>query len=364
MENHPMISYSPAVKLIALLLLSAPAFAGTSQPVGASDTEVLKSNVLVWNDSEFYTDASDDATTVHAASLKGERKDAAGEVVAMKIISVTKTGFVEVEPAAELDCTWSRLQTSDDLTQLHLFVKRADLAPVLVDSFSKTYNDGSKVAFKPGMPLVPTSDGKYVVGVRGHGDIAIELPPQSIGHSYTPEKAPKAATTIGDREYELVPKTAVNLADTSIVLEGQRAIGIEPRGAQTVFSIKTRCAALDVIAPSKAVRAIEEDEDNLIEVSSGLAVMDLRDSDYIPQGSVLSTPSGRAIAVAAKPIYMMSKSHGKAACIDRRIKIGVYDGEALEPKDGDDKIRVCVPATRVLHEQVRSSSSANGTTGR
>jgi len=352
------------MKLLALLLLSAPAFAGTTQPSGASDSETLKGNVLVWNDATFYTDASDDATTVHAASLKGARKDAAGEVVAMKIISVTKNGFVEVESAAELDCTWSRLQTSDDVAHLHLFVKRADLAPVLVDGFSKTYNDGSRVALKPGMPLVPTSEGKYVVGVRGHGDIAIELPSQSVGHSYTPEKAAKTTATLSDREYELAPKTPVNLGDTSLVLEGQRAIGIEPRGSQTVFSIKTKCAALDVVAPSKSVREISDDEENMIEVSSGLAVMDLRDSDYIPQGTVLSTPSGHAIAAAAKPIYMMSPPHGKTACIDRRIKIGVYEGEALEPKDGDDKIKICAPSTRVLHEHMRSSSSANGTTRR
>jgi hypothetical protein len=348
--------------MLALLLISTPAWAGTSQPSGASDTETLKGNVLVWNDATFYTDASDDATTVHAASLAGARKDAVGEVVAMKIVSVTKTGFVEVEPAAELDCTWSRLQTSDDLAQLHLFVKRADLAPVLVDSFSKTYADGSRVVLKPGVPLVPTSDGKYVVAVRGHGDIALELP--SVGHSYTPEKLGKAPTTIGDHEYELAPKTTVNVGDTSIVLEGHHAIGIESRGAQTVFSIKTKCAALDVIAPSKSVREVDDDEENMIEVSSGLAVMDLRDSDYIPQGTVLSTPSGHAIAAAAKPIYLMSAPHGKTACMDRRIKIGVYEGDALEPKDGDDKIKVCVPATRVLHERVRSSSSANGTTRR
>lgn len=350
--------------MLALLLLSTPALAGTSQPSGASDTETLKGNVLVWNDTTFYTDASDDSTTVHAASLAGARKDAVGEVVAMKIVSVTKSGFVEVEPATELDCTWSRLQTSDDLAQLHLFVKRADLAPVLVDSFSKTYADGSRVALKPGVPLVPTSDGKYVVAVRGHGDIALALPSQAVGHAYTPEKLGKAPTTIGEHEYELAPKTAVNVGDTSIVLEGHRAVGIESRGAQTAFSIRTRCAALDVVAPSKSVREVEDDEENMIEVSSGLAVLDLRDSDYIAQRTVLSTPSGHAIAVAAKPIYLMSAPHGKTACIDRRIKIGVYEGDALEPKDGDDKIRVCVPTTRVLHERVRSSSSANGTTRR
>ncbi|MFT3695644.1 MAG: hypothetical protein QM831_21080 [Kofleriaceae bacterium] len=336
--------------LVPLLLLSAtPAFA---------DEPALKGNVLVWNDAAFYTDAADDAQVVHAASLDSRT---AGNVIAMKVIS-TKNGFVEVEPAAELDCTWARLQTSDDLAQLHLFVKRADLAPVLSVAFDKTYNDGSHVALKPGTP-VTSADGKYTIGVRGTGDIALELPEKSVGWSYLPEKVKTGPTILGG-EFELAPKTKVSLADAAIVIDARRGVGIEQRGAQTVFSIKSKCAALDVVAPAKSVRSVEDDEEQTMEVSSGLAVMDLRNEDFIPQGTILSTVGGRAFAAAAKPIYLSAVPHGKAACVDRKIKIGVFEGESQDPKDGDNKLKVCAPATRVMHEQLRSARSANGTTHR
>ena len=357
---------TPPVKLSSAVAVALLAAAGShaqaadrSEPTGASDAETLKGNVLVWIDATFYTEASDTATTLHAASLAAARKDAIGEVVPMKIISVTK-GFVEVEPATELDCTWSQFQTTDDLARVRLFVKRADLAPVLVEPFTKTFADGSRIALRPGVALGATADGKSVLGVRG-GEVVVELPATAIGHAYTPDKT-KAVAAMSDREYELAPKTTVALGDRSTVLAG-RAAGIERRGDTTVFSIKTRCVALDAVAPSKAVHAIDDDESSL-EPSSGLAVLDLRDHDYIPAGTPLSTPSGHVIAAAAKPIYLMSAPRGKTACFDRHTRIGVVGGDAAEPTAGDDKLRLCAPSGRVIHERMRSASSANGTTGR
>lgn len=348
------MTYSSAVlrTLVPVMLLAAPAF--------ADNEPALKGNVLVWNDAAFYTDASDDAQVVHAASL--ERRDV-GNVIAMKVIAA-KNGFVEVEPATDLDCTWARMQTSDDLAQLHLYVKRGDLAPVLATGFDKTYGDGSRIALKAGTPLARI-DGKYAIGVRGHDGIAIELPEKSVGWSYVPEKPGKAGPTVLAGEFELAPNTRVNLADAQLVIDGH-GVGAEPRGAQTVFSIKSKCAVLDVVAPAKSVRTVENDDDEqAMELSSGLAVMDLRNEDFIPQGTVLSTVGGRVFAAAAKPIYLSALPHpGKAACVDRKIKIGVFEGEALDPKDGDNKLKVCAPATRVMHEKLRSARSANGTTHR
>src|SRR5262249_4648096 len=117
-------------------------------PPGASDTEPLKGNVLVWSDATLYTEPSDTATAVHAAALEKARKDSAGEVVAMHVVSIQK-GFIEVEPAAELDCTWSRLQTTDDVAKLHVFVKRADLAPVVTAPVEKSFDNGSRFALRP-----------------------------------------------------------------------------------------------------------------------------------------------------------------------------------------------------------------------
>src|SRR5690242_4071712 len=110
----------PQLAFTIVVVSSAHAFADRLtriDPPGATDGEALKGNVLVWNDAKLYTEASDDAPAVHAASLRAARKDALGEVVPMHVVSVAK-GFVEVEPADKVDCVWSRLQTSDDVAKL------------------------------------------------------------------------------------------------------------------------------------------------------------------------------------------------------------------------------------------------------
>src|SRR5439155_132357 len=126
------------------------------------------------------------------------------------------------------------------------------------------------------------------------------LPATAVGHAYTPDKA-KPVTAIDDREYELAPKTQVALGDHALVLAGQRATTIERRGASTVFSVKTRCMELDVVAPTKSVHVID-DETASIDMGAGSGVLELREHDYIAPGTPLSTPGGRTIAAAAKPI--------------------------------------------------------------
>src|SRR5262245_28147018 len=140
---------------LSLLLVAMPAFADRHvEPPHASDTDVLSGNVLVWHDAALYTDASDAAQTVHVAKLDAARKDRVGHVVPMHVLG-TKGAFVEVEPFATRDCTWSQLMTHDDVAKLRLFVRRDDLAPVLVKPFTKSFADGCKVALRPGMAVVP-----------------------------------------------------------------------------------------------------------------------------------------------------------------------------------------------------------------
>jgi hypothetical protein len=354
-----------ALSLALVAMWSGTALAGRNerlQPAGATDTEVLKGNVLVWHDAALFTEPNESAPVVHAASLKGDRKDAVGDVVPMHVVSATKD-FVEVEPAAEMDCAWSRLQTTDDLARLRLFVRRADLAPAIVAPFEKSFPDGSRIALRPGVAVVPTSDGKFVVGMR-NATVVIEIPTAALGHAYTPDVV-KAPAVLVNREYELAAKTAASLGDHAVTLQGLRAQSYEPHGVTSLLSIKTRCVALDVVAPTRAIKAIDnDDEEGTVGGSSGLGVLELRDHDYIAPGTPLSTASGRVVAAAAKPIYLMSSPHGKTACIERHVRVGVLDGEALDPKDGDDRLRVCAPSGRVIHERVRSSSSGNGATAR
>lgn len=346
-----------------VLGLAVPAFAADErvEPAGASDTEALRGNVLVWQDATFYTEASDDATTLHAASLAGAHKDSPGAVVPMHVIGTTRD-FVEVEPAAGDDCAWARLETSDDLAKLRLFIKRSAIAPVLVEPFTHSFDNGSKIALRPGVPLLPGANNKYVVAFHG-GTIALELPASSVGHSYTADKM-RPVTAISDREYEVPAKTALVLGDDSLVLDGQRATGMEPHGASTLLFFRTRCVALDALAPAKSVRAVEDDSAS-IAMGGGSGVLAFREHDYIPVGVPLTSPTGsRMIAAAAKPIYLSAPAKGKLACVDRRLHVDLDGGDALAPTESDDRFRVCAPASRVVHEKYRSASSANGATGR
>lgn len=362
------LAYSSRVKRIATIVsfgvlgLSVPALAagGEAEPAGASDGEVLRGNVLVWQDATFYVEPSDAAQTLHAASLAGAHKDSPGAVVPMHVVATTRE-FVEVEAVTADDCTWAHLATSDDLARLHLFVKRAALAPVLVEPFAKSYADGTKVALRPGVAVMPAGDGKFLAAVRG-GTVTVELPATAVGHAYPPDKT-KAAIAVSDREYTVAAKTPLALGDTSLVLDGQRAIAIEPHGASTLVSFRSRCVALDVMAPAKAVHAIDDDEAS-IAMGGGNGVLALREHDFIPAGTPLATAGGRAIAVAGKPIYLSTPPRGKTACVDRHVTVDIDGGEALAPTDGDDRVRVCAPAGRVVHERMRSSASANGATGR
>jgi len=351
------------MKLVALVaVLAGPAYAGELvDPTGAADGEALRGNVLVWADATFYTDPGDGAQTVHAAQLGGARKDRLGVVVAMHVVSVTKDGFVEVEPARGLDCAGARLDTSDDLARLRLFVKRADLAPVVTQPFAQTFDDGTRIALRPGTAVIPTSDERFVVGVRG-ATIVASLPAASVGHAYTPDRA-KAAPAVLDRDYALAPNTRVILGGRAVQLGGAHASSIDRRGATTLFSIHTRCAALDVTVPTASVREVDDDDDDS-DGDSGLSVLELRDHDFIPAGTVLSSATGHSIAAAAKPIYLPGSPHGATACVDRRVRIAMASGEPLDSVSGSDKLRVCAPSAAVVHERWRSASSADGATRR
>ena len=341
-------------------LLAAPAYAEDRvDPSGATDSETLRGNVLVWADATFYTSTEDGAQAVHA-QLGGARKDRLGGAIAMHVVSVTKDGYVEVEAAREPDCGGAHLDTTDDLTRVRWFVQRGDLAPVLTQPFTQTFDDGTHVELRPGVAVIPTTDDHYVFGVHG-GAIAAAVPAASVGHAYTPDHA-KASPTVMTRDYVLAPNTRATLGDHALQLDGARATSILRHGDTTLFSIRTRCASLEVAVPTKAVREVEDDDDGDEDGDSGLSVLELRDHDFIPPGTVLSTTTGHPVAVAQKPIYLPGSPHGKTACVDRRVRVSLPGGDVLE--SSDDKLRVCAPTAAVVHERMRSAISANGTTRR
>jgi hypothetical protein len=347
--------------VLGILALASPAFADDGAPLD----EPLRGNVLVWHDATFYTDASDGAPAIHVAALPAsvDRARALGRVVAMRVVA-TKGEYVEVEPA-ELDCTWSRVATSDDIAKLHLYVKRADLAPVLAKPFARAFDDGTRVELKPGVPVATAPGGGYSVALKA-GVISLDLPSAAVAHAYAPEKVKSQPATM-DREYEVAAPAVATLGDKPVTLARRRASGVERRGATTIALFESRCATLAVAVPTKSVRPVDDDGEASIDMGgNGAGVLGLRDQDYIAPGTVLSTPSGRAVAAAAKPIYLASAPRGKLACVDRRVRVEAPGdgGEVEEPRDADDKLRLCAPASKVVHEKYRHAWSNGGATGR
>ena len=331
----------------SLLLLGGSALAQPSE-------EPLHGNVLVWHDAALYVDASDSANTVHVATLASR---AVGHAVPMHVVG-TKGDFIEVELVDDGGCTWAKLATNDDVAKLHLFVKRADLAPVLAKPFEQTFADGTKVSLRPGVAVLPADTG-YTFSLRGH-EVTAAIPAASVAHSYTPEKVKPRA--VGAHEYAV---GKASLDDHLYGFEGVRATAIEAKGDSALVTFDERCVALTVSAPTKSVKTLDDDPETL-GGSSGLGVLDLRDSAYIPALTQLQTPAGHPLAVAAKPIYLMTEPHGKCACVDRRVRLEavVPSAPEIENADVDDRLRVCAPIAKVAHEKYRHAESANGSASR
>ncbi|MEO8706431.1 MAG: hypothetical protein ABI867_40750 [Kofleriaceae bacterium] len=351
--------------IVASLLSSTAAF--------AEAPEALRGNVLVWYDATFFVDQSE-TTSLKLATLDAPREQRVGRVVAMKVLGTTGD-YVQVAPA-ERDCTWSQLGTPDDLAKLSLFVKRVDLAPVLTRPYEQAFPNGTKIVLRPGMAVQPAATG-YVVALRGD-TVAVDVPAASIGHSYTMERG--KAMTITGSVLAVARGTKATLGDRTVALGAWEGTPVERRGATTVIALEDRCATLHVAVPSAAIKDSDEDQTDLTLGGSGSGSLDLRGEYYIPTLSPL-TIGDRVVAYSSKPIYLPVAPTGKSACFERRIAIE-SSVAGLEPDRPDksteggtrsgaeggaksiDKLRLCVPATRVVHEKLRSGRSANGTTRR
>ena len=332
---------------------SAPALADTVAAPSPPDNEPLRGNVLVWHDAALYTAPSDDASTLHVATLAARK---AGHVVPMHVVAM-RGAFVEVEFADDEGCTWTRLSTSDDIAKLHLFVKRADLSPVLVKPFEKTFSDGTRLALKPGVAVSGST-----VSFLGH-ELAAEIPAASIARSYSPSNA--RSLNVTDHEYVIAAGTKTLLGDRTIALDGIHATAMTKRGDTALVAFEDRCIALTVAAPAAAVRTTDADHEE-IESVTGYGTLGMRDGDYLPRLTPLSSTSGRQIAYAAKPIYLMGTSRTKTTCIDRRLRLepAVAGAPAIDSAAADDSLRLCVPSSKVVHEKLRSARSASGSTSR
>lgn len=338
----------------SLLCLATPALAAsTVDPPGAADDQRLAGHVLVWHDAPLFAEPDEGARSLTLAKLPAPRKERVGHVVALKVVSA-KGAFVEVELTGDEHCTASRVDVPDDLARVRLFVRRSDVAPVLVKPFAKTFADGTSIALGAGTPVVPTDAGTFVVSLRGDA-LEVAIPAASIGHAYTPAKT--RTGMLAGETVAIAPRTRAQLGDHAIALTAWTGAPVERRGETAIVALEDRCVSARVALPSKALT--EADESSLEVGVGGGSGMSLRDEYFIPRLSPLMIGT-RVVAVAARPIYLHGAPIGKNACIQRAIRL--RSDLAIEATD--DKLRLCTPASKVARERMRSARSAHGTTRR
>ncbi|HEX5060748.1 MAG TPA: hypothetical protein VFV99_15370 [Kofleriaceae bacterium] len=334
----------------SLLLISSHAFAGsTIDPPSAPDAGTLRGNVLVWHDAMLYAEASDTASSIQLATIDGARKDHLGHVLALKVVG-TKGAFVEVELTGQQDCAPSRVVVPDDLARVRLFVRRADLAPVLVKSVTQSFDDGTSISLAPGTPVLPTDAGTYVVSLRSDA-LEVEVPSASVGFAYGVGKS--RVSVMQGQTSAIAAATKVTLGARTLALTAWQGAPIERRGDSTLVALDGGCVSAHVLVPSKALADADESTGDLSASNDGNDVVSLRDECFLPKLTPLAIGS-KQVALAAKPIYLHAEPMGKNACIQRALRIE----STLEIKSTDEKLRLCAPATKVLHEQLRSARSA------
>ena len=337
----------------ALLLISSHAFAGSKlDPAVAEDKQVLKGNVLVWHDATLFAEPSETARTLQLATFEAARKDRVGHVVAMKVVA-GKGAFVEVELVGDQDCTWSRVVVPEDLARVRMFVRRADIAPVLIKPFAKTFPDGTSINLAIGTPVLATDASTYVVSLHGD-ELEVDVPTASIGFAYVPAKS-SGVSMSGGQTISIAAATTATLGGRTLSLTASKGAPVEKRGEAAVVGLEDRCITAHVVVPAKSL--VDLDDTSIdVDTSSGSgssSMMNLRDDCFLPRLTPLSIGEHQ-VAVAAKPIFLHAEPTGKHACIQRAIKIE-SDFEVLRT---DAKLRVCAPAANVARE-VRRARAAN-----
>jgi hypothetical protein len=329
-------------RLGLLVLTTSSAIADPIDPPVPGDAVPLAGTVLAWNDATFYVDATDKADTLKLGSL-GSRKQSAGQVVPLKVVG-TRGAFVEVEPA-DYDCTSTRLVQPKDFTKLRLFVRRGDLAPVVVKPFAKTYPNGTSVIVRPGLPALPDSRGVYHVPFE-RGGLVVAIPTASIAYAY---KFGGVAVKRPDGKFLVDAKAPATLGAATFELGEDLAVpAVDKRGATSFVSLKSECLDAKISVPSDKIS--EGGIGVGIGVGGGGRGHKLGERWVIPIGTPMFTASlERQIAVTAAVIEV-PKPDKPTVCVTRPVSFEQlpYARALAKPKTAP-ALTLCVAADKVIH---------------
>jgi len=307
------------------------------------DATDLRGDALVWEDAAFHLEPWEGGATIRFASIS-RRLAEVGRAIPVRIVDASMRRFVEIALPRRSDCTWRRLESDPRLDAVRLFVKREDLAPVLVKPYTAHYSDGTRIKLAPGMPIVPTASGHYAVAVLGDR-LRLRIPHASVGYIYKPGAADPPAPS-----GKLVSIDRATLARVGSDGFTVRSTWIAPVPATKSDPMRipyaTRCLELVAQIPAVILRS----------GSSYLRVQPIelqpppvpRNVEFvIPRGAPLATPTGREVAVAATALEIADPGTGPA-CVDLTMKL-VRDDEQYATQSRP--LRLCAAREVVVRRE-------------
>lgn len=304
------------MRLLCIALCLSPLIAAAEEEldIPGLDAADLRGDAMIWEDATIFLEPYESSASVRF-NVFSRRRDQVGQAIPVRIIDSSLKNFVEIEPPGRGDCTWRKLEIENRLEGLRLFVRREDLAPVLIKPYEMKWPDGTRIKLAIGMPVMPTSTGDYAVGLK-QDKIRLAIPHASVGYLYKTGK-------ISDPE-PIKEKTALVSRGASVKLgdDGFQVrstwYGAAPdrKSDQALVKLTARCLEMVISAPVSNLRVTEPTRVIPSALPPPLPVTGWK----IPTGTPLMLPSGREVAVAAKDIGVQLPAPApEQICFDARF---------------------------------------------
>ena len=337
--------------IVVLIAICKAANAEDDVDVAGRESTQLRGDAMVWEDAPLYLEPSDAGTMVRFSTFGRVRRDEVSRALPVKIVSAALRDFVEVELVEAGTCAPQSARIDRRITGLHLFVKRTDLAPVLVKPFTASYGDGTSVRLRAGVPVAPTASGAYLVGARGDV-LRLPIPHGSVGFTYTRTKVDVPPLPKGQLWRLSTDRTLnVKLGDEEFEARaGWLATKPDKHGETVNVRWSTRCIELVVGVPAKSLRKATRPGGEIY--GSGLGGGTAQ--HVIPRGTPLSTFTGREVAIAAADIDVVPSAEIGKACFDATLELARLDelGSGLRRP-----FRLCAPLSALEGPPVTATAS-------
>jgi hypothetical protein len=280
----------------------------------------LAGEVLVWQDATLYVTPDDKGDSITFGAFVKPREQSTGMVMQMRVVA-DRGDLIEVVHAYSTCNLWGSIDVDSRLDGMHFFVRRTDLAPVVIKPWSETYSDGTRISLDPGVPVSIDAKARTIAlslsGGKAPASIPVAIPDDHVGYAFTPPPDARSMRYTGSPRWEVTTRT-VTLNGKPFTLDHALPLVVDVtyRGAVAALSFDWGCEALDVTVAKKQVRKYKSDGG----LFGGLIGNEVAapKGPIIAKGSALSTRSGRRVATARFDIETPNRCVDFAVRIERR----------------------------------------------